>query len=137
MFQEKCPSWLYEVGKGANTIWESWTNIAEDGTRNNSSYNHFSFGCVGDFMYRRILGLTALTPGYRRIGISPALECGLSYAKGSYECVYGEIRIAWSKAGQKAVLDITIPPCVTADISFGDIHTQTGSGSYHFETKAD
>ena len=137
LFQEKCPSWLYEVGKGANTIWESWTNIAEDGTRNNSSYNHFSFGCVGDFMYRRILGLTALTLGYRRIGISPALECGLSYAKGSYECVYGEIRIAWSKAGQKAVLDITIPPCVTADISFGDIHTQTGSGSYHFETKAD
>ncbi len=133
LFQDTCPSWLYEVKKGANTIWESWTNIAEDGTRNNSSYNHFSFGCVGDFMYRRILGLTATEPAYRRVRIAPDLGCGLSHAKGSFESVWGKISIAWAKLGNAAVLDVELPPNTSADIVLGDVCEHVGSGSYHFQ----
>lgn len=77
LFQEKCPSWLYEMKMGATTIWESWRAIAEDGTRTSASYNHFAFGCVGEFMYRKILGLTSLRPGYQKVRIAPNLDCGL------------------------------------------------------------
>lgn len=134
LYQEKCPSWLYEVNQGANTIWESWTNIAENGERNNSSYNHFSFGCVGDFMYRHILGIEGKTAGYEEVLIKPDLTCGVDYAKGSFESVYGDIKVSWSNVENAAVLDVEIPPCVTAQIEFGKVSETVGSGSYHFVT---
>jgi len=133
LFQEKCPSWLYEVNQGANTIWESWTNIAEDGTRNNSSYNHFSFGCVADFIYRRILGIQALEPGYKKVRICPDLSCGLHWVKGSQETIHGRIEAEWEKQDRYISLSVTIPPNVTAEIDFAGRHYTTGSGQYHFK----
>ena len=133
LYQEKCPSWLYEVNQGANTIWESWTNIQEDGTRNNSSYNHFSFGCVADFIYRKILGLTITEPGYQRVQIRPDPSSRINWAKGSMETIHGRIEISWKKQDNGAALDLVIPPNVTADIDFLTYHCQVGSGTYHFE----
>lgn len=134
LYQEKCPSWLYEVKKGANTIWESWNNISEDGEKNKSSYNHFAFGCVGDFIYRRILGIQCLEAGYKKVLIQPDLDCGMSWAKGAYDSIHGEIAVSWSRVGDRAILDVEIPPNVEAQIRFGKTESNTGSGSYHFET---
>ncbi|MBR1623735.1 MAG: family 78 glycoside hydrolase catalytic domain, partial [Pseudobutyrivibrio sp.] len=47
LYQDKCPSWLYEVEHGATTMWESWGAVLEDGTTSTYSYNHYAFGCVG------------------------------------------------------------------------------------------
>jgi alpha-L-rhamnosidase len=132
LYQEKCPSWLYEIKQGANTIWESWNNILEDGTRTNSSYNHFAFGCVGDFMYRRILGLQIVTPGYQKIRICPDLTCGLTWAKGNFESIYGLISIYWEQQDDKAVLKVQIPPGVSAEVIFGGQTRQVSSGKYEF-----
>lgn len=133
LYQEKCPSWLYEVNQGANTIWESWTNIREDGVRNNSSYNHFSFGCVADFIYRKILGVTIKEAGYRKVRICPDLRCGMKWAKGSIETIHGQIAVSWKKTEGEAVLDLVIPPNVTAEIEFAGCRHEAGSGSYHFD----
>ena len=65
LFQEDCPSWLYEVKAGATTMWESWGAIAEDGAVSTYSYNHYAFGCVGEWMYRHIGGLQIIEPGYK------------------------------------------------------------------------
>lgn len=81
MFQTKCPSWLYEVEKGATTMWESWGAVAEDGTVSTYSYNHYAFGCVGEWMYRELGGLQAAAPGYKKIRIAPAVDCGLDWAR--------------------------------------------------------
>ena len=131
LYQEKCPSWFYEINKGANTIWESWNNIKENGERGNASYNHFAFGCIGDFIYRRILGVQRTEPGYRKIRIQPDFSCGLEWACGRYESIYGTISVSWSKLREKIVLDIELPPGVTADISAGNIRCQRESGRYH------
>ncbi|MDD3338527.1 MAG: family 78 glycoside hydrolase catalytic domain [Lachnospiraceae bacterium] len=134
LYQEKCPSWLYEINKGANTIWESWTNISEDDVRSSSSYNHFAFGSVGDFIYRRMLGLQCVEPGYRRVKIKPDINCGLNWAKGTFESVYGLISVAWSLVDQKKmILDVEIPPNTTAEIVLGDHVVNKGSGKYHLE----
>ena len=57
LFQTECPSWLYEVEKGATTIWETWDAISPDGHVDIASFNHYAFGCVGDWMYRFVAGL--------------------------------------------------------------------------------
>ena len=40
LFQTECPSWLYEVEKGATTIWETWDAITPAGQVNIASFNH-------------------------------------------------------------------------------------------------
>ncbi|NLC96481.1 MAG: hypothetical protein GX675_02800 [Erysipelotrichaceae bacterium] len=95
--QKNPPSWLYEIENGATTIWENWLAIKPDGERTNSSYNHFAFGCVGDFLYRKIGGLVLDSPGYKQIRIEPDFSCGLLYSKLSYESCYGKIKIEWFK----------------------------------------
>jgi alpha-L-rhamnosidase len=134
LYQEKCPSWLYEVNKGASTIWESWTNISPDGEVTNASYNHFAFGCVGDFIYRRILGLIPQTPGYDNVIISPDLECGLEWVKGSFESVHGLIDICWTRKNNKGLLEVTLPPNTQATVIFHNKQYENiGSGYWRFE----
>lgn len=115
LFNKECPSWLYEVSQGASTVWESWNAILPDGTRTNSSYNHFAFGCVGDFIYRKILGLEVIEPGYKVVRIEPDLDCGLDYANGSIETPYGQLEIRWKKQAKTNALDLEVilPPGVT------------------------
>lgn len=133
LFQEKCPSWLYEVNMGANTIWESWNNILENGTRRSGSYNHFAFGCVGDFMYRRILGIQSMEPGYRRVKIKPGFMYGLSSAKGSFESIFGCIAVTWKKTNDKLLLDVELPPGVEGEVEVGSFKRFIKSGKYRFE----
>ena len=49
LFQNQYPSWLYEIEHNATTIWERWNAVLEDGTRTITSYNHYAFGCIGDW----------------------------------------------------------------------------------------
>ena len=77
LYQKKCPSWLYEVEHGATTMWESWGAVLEDGTVSTYSYNHYAFGCIGEWLYREIGGLQALEPGYKKIRFAPDLKLSL------------------------------------------------------------
>lgn len=130
LFQEACPSWLYEVKQGATTVWESWNAILPDGTRTNSSYNHFAFGCVGDFIYRRILGLKETEPGYRKVEIAPDLTCGLAWAKGSYDSVFGKISISWETADNEVRLRIILPPGVSGTVKLCGKTEEIESGQH-------
>ncbi|MDO4339592.1 MAG: family 78 glycoside hydrolase catalytic domain [Eubacteriales bacterium] len=134
MFQTKCPSWLYEVEKGATTMWESWGAIGEDGTVSTYSYNHYAFGCVGEWMYREMGGLQAAAPGYRKIRIAPALDCGLRWASVKEETPYGEAFVSWRIEKEKTVVSVEIPANTTAEIVLPGRKTETvGSGSYTFQ----
>lgn len=131
MFQTKCPSWLYEVEQGATTMWESWGAISEDGTVSTYSYNHYAFGCVGDWMYRELGGLKALAPGYKKIRVAPALDCGLSWAKVKEETPYGEACVEWKIEEGRAAVSVQIPANTTAEIVLpGREKEVVGSGKY-------
>jgi len=152
LFQEKLPSWLYEVKNGATTIWESWTAITPEGKRRNMSYNHYAFGCIGDWMYRHIGGINLIEPGYKKIKISPHLDCGLKSAKVEYNSVMGKIRSSWEIKDGMAVLEVEIP-CntqaiielhnvgseiksnVPVKVNKGEDAVQVGSGTYSFTYK--
>jgi alpha-L-rhamnosidase len=115
-YQTECPSWLYEVERGATTVWETWQAIMPSGKVTNVSYNHYAFGCIGDWMYRVIAGLNADQPGYKHIVIKPEPDERLTYAKASYHSIYGEIVSHWQCMDDKLKLKVKIPPNTTATV---------------------
>lgn len=104
LYQEVCPSWLYEVKMGATTMWETWNCIKEDGTRTHESYNHYAFGCIGEWMYETLAGIKMRKPGYRKFQIEPSFEYDLKSVSAEYESVYGTIRSEWKLEGKTAIL---------------------------------
>lgn len=121
LLQTDCPSWLYPITKGATTIWEHWDGIREDGSlwdERMNSFNHYSYGAVGDWLYRVVAGLNAdaKAPGYRHIRLTPHPCSGLTYAEAKYQSMYGEIISAWHMTAGQLRISCTIPPNTTATL---------------------
>ncbi len=136
LYQEQCPSWFYEIDRGATTIWECWDGIKPNGKVGNMSYNHYAFGCVSDFMNRMIIGIRKEAVGYERILIKPEPDETLTWAKGSYECIYGRITCSWKKEADRFLLEAEIPCGTTATIVLPNQEQHVvGSGSYQYEIK--
>ena len=94
LLQDECPSWLYQVRMGATTVWERWDSMLPDGTINPgemTSFNHYAFGAVGDFLHRRVAGLAPGTPGGRHHHIEPRPGGGLTSAEATLETPYGRV----------------------------------------------
>ncbi|HZG57368.1 glycoside hydrolase family 78 protein [Paenibacillus sp.] len=122
LFQQDYPSWLYQVTKGATTIWEHWDGIKEDGSfwsKDMNSFNHYAYGAIGDWLYRVVAGIDTdeSRPGYKHVRVRPQPGEGLTWAEASLETMYGEVRSAWRKGEDGSfTLEVTIPPNATADI---------------------
>jgi alpha-L-rhamnosidase len=116
LLQNRCPSWLYEVNMGASTIWEGWSAIKPDGRVTSVSYNHYASGCVGSFLYRYMMGIQPLAPGYKHIRIQPHPYPELKQAKCSYDSGYGAIISAWSYQSHSLRIEVTIPANTTGEL---------------------
>lgn len=132
LFQTACPSWLYEVNSGATTMWESWGAIAEDGTVSTYSYNHYAFGCIGEWMYRHLGGLRAIEPGYKKFLIAPTFDIGLTEVSVSEETPYGSASVRWNKIQNSVFVHVEIPANTTAIIRLPGINQEVGSGIYDY-----
>ncbi|HHV10831.1 MAG TPA: family 78 glycoside hydrolase catalytic domain [Clostridiales bacterium] len=141
LYQEKAPSWLYEVQHGATTIWESWYALAEDGTPFCSSLgdmvftmslNHYAFGCVDDWIFRYVNGIDKSRPGYKHIMIHPQPDERMQWAKRTFSSEYGDIVSDWRKENGTFHLSVKIPCNTTADIILPD-GTAYAVGSGHYE----
>ena len=131
LFQEGCPSWLYEVKAGATTMWESWGAIAEDGTVSTYSYNHYAFGCVGEWMYRHIGGLQIIEPGYKKFRVKPSFTSGLTHAAVSEETPYGRAAVEWRIVGDAVAVHAEVPVNTEAVIELPNMESVTiCSGGY-------
>jgi alpha-L-rhamnosidase len=113
--QDTIPSWLYEVKKGATTIWEDWDGIGEDSTPH-GSLNHYSKGAVGSWLYQVVAGIELGTPGYKHIRFRPRPGGGLTAASARYHSLYGEIASSWQMRDGRFTLTITVPANTTATV---------------------
>jgi alpha-L-rhamnosidase len=98
LLEKECPSWLYQVGMGATTVWERWDSMRPDGSVNPgsmTSFNHYALGAVVDWMHRVVAGLAADAPGYRRIRVAPRPGGGLSSASARHRTPFGEAAVSW------------------------------------------
>ena len=134
LLQTKCPSWLYEVNQGATTIWENYIAYKEDGTPVMTSLNHYAFGCVDDWMFRKISGIQPAAPGFKEIVIAPELNDAFTNAKRAYMSEYGKIATAWDLKDGKFHIEVDIPCNTTAVVNLPDGSSyKIGSGSYTFD----
>ena len=136
--KEDYPSWLYAVNMGATTIWERWNSIRPDGTFDESgmnSLNHYAYGSVGDWMYRKIAGLTQLEPGYKKFQVKPMFVKGIEECELEYESVYGKIVAETSCKNEKIHMHIVVPANTTAVIILPEKNEtlEVGSGVYDYE----
>lgn len=145
LMTDTCPSWLYEMKVGGTTIWERWDALREDGTCNTGdddgtggmvSFNHFSYGAVGDFLYRRIAGIETLSGGGKEVRIAPMVGGGLTQARGVVNTAYGKVTSEWWINDGKFTLHVDIPCSTTAIVKLpGGEEKKLGSGSYTLEEK--
>ncbi len=142
LLNTECPSWLYEVRMGATTIWERWDGldengvcpIGDDGTDMMISYNHYASGAVGDFLYRRVLGLEAVEPGYRTFAVRPVLGGGLTWAKGGVRTPYGEASVAWKTENGAFTVTVQAPMGTTCELTLPDGTQKVLGSGEHTET---
>ncbi len=133
LFQTKSPSWLYEVEHGATTIWETWNAVAENGMPQHVSMNHYSFGCVAEWMFRVIGGIRADKAGFKHMVIAPKPDPRLSWAERKYESEQGLVSCAWNRGEAGVEIQITVPCNAGATVILpdGTVH-EVGSGCYRY-----
>ena len=156
----RLPSWGYSIDQGATTIWERWDGyVAGRGFQDAgmNSFNHYSFGTVGEWMYRTLLGINPDEehPGYKHIIIRPMPGGPLTWARGEYRSIYGPIGVDWKLEAGRIKLSVKIPanteatvyvpatdpttvtesgqPLTSARQEAGAAVVQLGSGTYTFE----
>ncbi|MCX5535977.1 glycoside hydrolase family 78 protein [Streptomyces sp. NBC_00006] len=131
LWQDTCPSWLYEVDRGATTIWEAWDAITPDGTVRAVSFNHYAFGCVDDVLYRRIAGIRATAPGYRSAVLEPDLTGPLDHADAEVWTPYGPLRVDWTVTSGVAAIHTEIPHGVDAVLVAAGRSVQLAPGTHY------
>ncbi len=114
LLQRRYPSWGYMVEKGATTMWERWNSDTGDVAMN--SYNHYAFGAITSFLFRRIAGVAPAEPGFRRVRIEPIFDRRLGRGGADYEAVVGRIRTDWRIEGSEILIDVGLPAAVTGDV---------------------
>jgi alpha-L-rhamnosidase len=142
----EAPSWLYQVDRGATTVWERWDAIRPDGSIHSGdmdteregdsmlSFNHYAYGAMIDWVYRTVAGLAPVdaAPGYRSVVVAPRPASGLTSAAASIETGYGRLAIDWRLDADGAfAAELVVPYGATAhlELPVGDASTVTVDGS--------
>lgn len=158
LLQDTYPSWLYPIKThGATTIWERWDSMKPDSTFQDpsmTSFNHYAYGAVGDWMYRTVAGLDTDEgdgAGYKHTIIKPQPGGGLTSAQGTLQTNYGPVSSGWKVESGKLILDVEVAANTTATVIFPTENPETvtekgkkvpldarrsavlGSGKYVFE----
>ena len=168
LLNDTFPSWGYSIKQGATTIWERWDGYTkEKGFQDPgmNSFNHYSLGSVGQWLYQDVAGIDTdpNQPGFAHILIRPHPGPGLTQARAIYDSIRGRIACAWHTGGAGLTLDVTVPANTTAtvfvpapggaDVTEGGVPAarapgvssaqrvgdqvvvSIGSGSYHFQVR--
>ncbi|WP_339815003.1 family 78 glycoside hydrolase catalytic domain [uncultured Imperialibacter sp.] len=122
--QTSYPSWLYSVVNGATTIWERLNSYTVEngfgGNNSMNSFNHYSFGAVGAWMYNYSLGIQRDpdSPAFKHFILQPTPDPTgqMTWAKGYYDSMYGRIESSWKVEGNKLSYTTTVPPNTSATL---------------------
>ncbi len=138
LFQRKNPSWLYSVDNGATTIWERWNSYTKDngmGPRDMNSFNHYAYGCVCEWLWKTMAGISADTsePGFRRIIMKPVPDRRLGFVNAEYASAAGKIKSSWKYDKNRWNWSFTVPHGCVAEVTLpGETESKEyTAGSYN------
>ena len=124
LLQRDNPSWLYSVDQGATTIWERWdsyTLARGFGDVGMNSFNHYAYGCVGEWMYAYMAGINGYggDAGFKSFLLEPRLDPQrrITSVNAYYDCVYGRIESAWEITGTGVKYHFRVPGNTSAVVS--------------------
>jgi alpha-L-rhamnosidase len=130
------PGYGYQLQYGLTTLTEQW-----DPAKGNS-WNHFMMGQIEEWFFKSILGIVAdlEQPGFKHFYIQPSLFGDMTYAKGSFESLYGEIVVDWKRSETDFQIDVTVPVNSTATLILPKqvasketkIELESGKHSFHY-----
>jgi len=113
------PSWGFSIRHGATSIWERWDGwTPEKGFQDPgmNSFAHYSFGAVGEWMFKTIGGIDTDGVAYKRIRIRPRPGGKITWARVSHQCIRGLIETDWKLQQKRFTLKVTIPANTTAKV---------------------
>lgn len=121
LMQDSFPSWLFSVKHGATTIWERWDGWTPDKGFQNpgmNSFNHYSLGSCGEWMYASLAGLDQApgSVGWKRLHIQPRIGGGLTHASHRLKTIRGMAASGWKLTDAGITLDCTVPVGSTATV---------------------
>lgn len=165
--QRSYPSWGYTIDHGATTIWERWDGWTEEHgfqSPTMNSFNHYSLGSVGEWLYRYAAGIEPERPGYDHVRIRPHVGGPLTWLRAEQQTMRGRVAVHWRLEGGRLALEVCVPPSTTADVhvpaptaqqvseggmaleaapgvrvlghAHGAVVVEVGSGSYSFSAPA-
>jgi alpha-L-rhamnosidase len=129
LLSDTYPSWGYMVKKGATTWWERWNGDTGDPSMN--SYNHYAFGSVMAWVYRRAAGIDTdgVGPGYHHLAIHPHFDAALPQLHVEYDSAYGTIVSDWQQKDHRFTIDI--PANTTATVTLPDHRVEMIGSGHH------
>ncbi|KAF2195871.1 glycoside hydrolase family 78 protein [Zopfia rhizophila CBS 207.26] len=149
LLQTRVPSWLYQVVMGGTTTWERWDSLLSNGSVNPgemTSFNHYAFGSVADWIHQKIGGLAPAEPGWKKVRVAPEPGGNITSATASYKGPYGVVSSKWwiegagervegqGEAERKGLhLEVSVPPNSRAEVQVpGGKSLEVGSGRHEF-----
>ncbi len=119
LLSDTFPSWGYSIKQGATTIWERWDGYTQDKgfqSPGMNSFNHYSLGSVGQWLYQDVAGIDTdpNRPGYKHILLHPHPGRGLTHARATYDSIQGRIASDWTTKNGQFAWTVTIPANTTA-----------------------
>jgi alpha-L-rhamnosidase len=100
-----------------------------------TSFNHYAYGAVADWLHRTVAGLAPAEPGYRRLRVAPRPGPGITSAAATHETPYGTASVSWTLEGSSFTLELVVPANSTAEVSLPDESEafEVGSGRHRVE----
>ncbi|KAH7010321.1 bacterial alpha-L-rhamnosidase-domain-containing protein [Ilyonectria destructans] len=137
LLQTKTPSWLYQVVQNGTTTWERWDSLLANGSLNSgtmTSFNHYAFGSVADWIHQSIGGLAPAEPGWKVAEVAPKPGGNITSADTRFISGYGEVRAQWWIDGDEFRLNLWVPANSKARVTLpkgGEVE-EVGSGYYEY-----
>ncbi|WP_442880754.1 family 78 glycoside hydrolase catalytic domain [Aeromicrobium sp.] len=121
LLQDTYPSWGYSIRHGATTIWErwdGWTKHAGFQTPEMNSFNHYSLGAIGAWLFEYVGGIRQGQDEftYENVLIAP-VPGDLAYARTTYRSVRGTFVSDWVQADSRFTLKVDVPPNTRATLT--------------------
>jgi len=103
-----------------------------------SSFNHYAYGTVFDWIFGVCAGIKPLPDGagYKHISIKPHTDKRLSFLKAGIETRYGKLSSYWYYKGDQICFEFEIPNGTVAEISLPDRQCEiVSNGRYVYSIK--
>lgn len=102
---------MHMVRQGATTTWETWALEQKP----NASLFHPATAFTGYIIASRLIGITPLEPGFKRIRLQPQLA-GIESASIKVLTLHGSVRVECETHGESWTMQVEIPPNTEARV---------------------